>query len=445
MIGTVAPVAVILPCRNSRHLLWRSLASVAAQTLPPAQILVLDRSSNDGVGDWLRARWPGVELRTVPSEADGAAIGAAISMAVSAPIVVMLRPGDHWPRNHLEALLAEQGTGATELAPTATPGHAHGRRRTALAGGRPAVALASSTGGGDRVPAGHGGGDPARPARGCGPGRAARPAGLAALVGSSGRSTARAQPRRPRLAGAGCGPAVAPLLVSLSGPLGLARASEQLCIEELLRRAANRPVRLVLGGIGAVLAARSCHGCSDAALAHPDIELWLCDSVSRRLAVSLLGRGRVRLVSPPLLALAPILRELTEREPIQPAMLGRPEGGHDLALRMRRSLGLVGRLRPRGDPAARPGAGARHGYLAMAEGPAPAAGVVLGAGRLGGGTLAGGAWCEPATSELAMFAAMCGRDGRADGVGGQAARSGGDLAGGSDRARHRNRLKEKDL
>ena len=125
----------------------------------------------------------------------------------------------------------------------------------------------------------------------------------------------------------------APLLINLSGPLGLARAGEQLCIEELIRRAANRPVRLVLGGLGPSppgLQSRLL----DAVLAHQDIELWLGDSVSWQLAVSLLGRGRVRLVSPPLLTLASILRELTEREPIQPAMLGRPEGGHDLALRM---------------------------------------------------------------------------------------------------------------
>ena len=63
-------MAVLLPCRNARHLLWRSLASVAAQTVPPAQVLVLDRDSTDGLADWLRVRWPGVELRTIPAEAD---------------------------------------------------------------------------------------------------------------------------------------------------------------------------------------------------------------------------------------------------------------------------------------------------------------------------------------------------------------------------------------
>ena len=209
MIGTCAPVAVVLPCRNSRHLLWRSLASVAAQSLPPAQILVLDRSSDDGLGDWLRACWPGVELRTVPADADGAAIGAAISTA-----------GLGADRRHAaprRSLAQNPSRGAAR--------QARHRGRRARADGHPrhagtgaaalpwpaddrAVALAASTGGGDRVPAGLGGGDPARPARGRRAGRAARPARARRPGRVLGPKPARAEPRRPRLAGAGRRPAV---------------------------------------------------------------------------------------------------------------------------------------------------------------------------------------------------------------------------------------------
>jgi len=52
----MSAVAVLLPCRNQRHLLWRSLASLAAQTRPPDQVLILDRGSSDGLADWLLAR-----------------------------------------------------------------------------------------------------------------------------------------------------------------------------------------------------------------------------------------------------------------------------------------------------------------------------------------------------------------------------------------------------
>ena len=326
-------IGVLLPCRNSRHLLWRSLASVAAQTVSPAQILVLDRDSTDGLGDWLRVRWPGVEMRKVAGEADAATIGAAISTAVSSPAVAVLCPGAHWPRNHLELLLTRPVGETPDLLPTAT-----------LAAPAGAATLP--------WPADH---EPPPSPLALEAAIASLPAsvevilldlraagapcgllallGLASLLGPTGRSPRAltlADPTLPELDGA---PPSAPLMISLSGTLGVARASEQLCIEELLRRAAHRPVRLVLGGIcpsSPPLLSRLL----DAALAHPDLELWVGDAVSRRLAASLIGYDRVRLVSPPLLALAPILAELNGREPIEPAMLGTPERRCNLTLRV---------------------------------------------------------------------------------------------------------------
>jgi glycosyltransferase involved in cell wall biosynthesis len=49
--GVPMPIAVVIPARNSRHLLGPSLAGVAAQTLPPAQVLVVDQGSADGLAD----------------------------------------------------------------------------------------------------------------------------------------------------------------------------------------------------------------------------------------------------------------------------------------------------------------------------------------------------------------------------------------------------------
>jgi hypothetical protein len=64
----------------------------------------------------------------------------------------------------------------------------------------------------------------------------------------------------------------------------------------------------------------------DALNGHADAELWVSDAVSRRYATSLLGRSRVRLVPPPLSALASILRELTDRRLVEPDMLGAKPG-----------------------------------------------------------------------------------------------------------------------
>ncbi|MFZ1428570.1 MAG: glycosyltransferase, partial [Geminicoccaceae bacterium] len=66
MSPPAAAIAVVIPACNARHLLGRSLAGVAAQTHVPAQILVVDQESADGLADWLQIRWPGVDLLTVP-------------------------------------------------------------------------------------------------------------------------------------------------------------------------------------------------------------------------------------------------------------------------------------------------------------------------------------------------------------------------------------------
>src|SRR5262245_63037382 len=102
---TIAPgIAVVLPCRNARHLLWRSLASIAAQTLQPAQILILDRGSTDGLAEWLLAHWPGVELCTIAADADDRLAAARLAATITAPGIAVLQPGEHWRGDHLASL-----------------------------------------------------------------------------------------------------------------------------------------------------------------------------------------------------------------------------------------------------------------------------------------------------------------------------------------------------
>ena len=400
MTDAAAPIAVLLPCRNARHLLWRSLASVAAQSLPPAQVLVLDRGSADGTADWLRIRWPGVELRSVPPEADAAGIQSLIAAAVSAPRVAILPPGERWQPTHLEALAARGAT--AELVPTeiaaadlAWPA----REEPVAAPGTLSDAVASLPAGAAAI---------LIDLRAAGmPAGLVDLLGLASVVGGGGRTLQAwtlADLTWPAL---GSAPAGAPIIACLADTLEPRRAGEQLFIEDLLRRCPDRPVRLVLAGIAPASAAMLSR-LLDAVLAHRDAELWLGDAVSRRLAAALLGPNRVRLVAPPLLALAPLLRDLTVRELIGPAMLGRPADG----------IGLVRRL-------AEPGllwdgfdaAGVRRLGLVLAR--------VTGISRWLRAPLLQQAWCaslvlwsaaRQGTEEIvtgepqtAIFAAMCGR------------------------------------
>jgi hypothetical protein len=120
-------------------------------------------------------------------------------------------------------------------------------------------------------------------------------------------------------------PRTAPVVVTTPAALDLRHASDQLCLEELVRRAGTRPVRLVARALvpsSTTLLSRLI----DMVQAQPGLELWVSDVVSLRYAVSLLGQARARLVPPPLLALAPGLREIGERRLLLPAMLGASTG-----------------------------------------------------------------------------------------------------------------------
>ena len=236
-------VAVLLPCQNERHLLWRSLASIAAQTAPPLQVLVLDRGSTDGLADWLRVRWPGIERRAIPSDADPAAIGAAIAAAIAAPAVAILRPGEHWPSTHLEALQSREDGAPSALVPTAsltTPAGAAELPWPLADTPSSAEALEDR----DRLPAARPRDCPARPARRRLAPRATGSAGLRNAARPD-PDSARDEPHRPSLASSGgdaCGRA--------APGQPLRRAGAGLCRRTVVHRGAAAPGREPAGAAG---------------------------------------------------------------------------------------------------------------------------------------------------------------------------------------------------
>jgi hypothetical protein len=482
MNGSPMPIAVVIPARNSRHLLGPSLASVAAQTLPPAQVLVADQGSADGIADWLRLRWPGVELRIVAADADAGALLDLALAELAAPIVAFLRPGDRWPPDHLASVEAAWTDAGPEETRVVTPHRPASPRDGGAGPEEPPLSTQSVRVTGLRAPTaddsgGRGGGTlegeiGRRLSHAAGRGRltagapvlvaaggdglaqavadpwawagvldqalgtlppcseaivvdlqaTSRPVGLlnllgvALALGPGGRQVqamSLADLAWPVLKSAAPG---APLILTTSAPFDLRHASDQLCAEELVRRAGGkRPVRLVARGLAPSAPAMASR-LIDAVTSHPDLELWLGDAVSCSYAASLLGPARVRLVPPPMLALARVLRDLGERRLIQPTMLGArsTDAGPSLEVRMADLESWA------------------HGFDAdAARRLGPALARVLGAWRWLKGPVLQQAWAAAITGwatahaggeapvrtgelDVALFAAFCGRTAELD-------------------------------
>jgi hypothetical protein len=462
-------IAVLVPARNVRHLLWRSLACLAAQSLPPAQVLILDEGSTDGLADWLRLRWPGVELASAAGS-PRRALDAALA-GITAPVVAFMEPGDRWPSGHLAALATAWAEAGSEIVAVPAAGLERAgdgalRMRT-TAGEIPLAALGVAT---DRLRATHTARDAAsvaeeirarchgltpRPAAGAGTvlaldradpaaaevadlagwvglleraaaglpagagallidlQAASRPAGLlnllgmAVAIGAGGRALQAMTLADLAWQTLEATPEGIPVVVTTPTPLDLRHATDQLCIEEIVRRSGRRPVRLAVRSLlpsSPMLLSRLI----ETVLGHPDLELWLNDAVGYRYAVSLLGPKRVRLTPPPLTVLGNGLRQVTELQLLLPAMLRSGEEP---------GPGLPARL-------ADPGRWSEGCDVDAARRLGPALARVLGLGRLLEVALLQEAWASTLTGwaaarsepgpvrttnlDAALFAGLCG-------------------------------------
>jgi len=98
-----APVAIVIPVHDTGRLLTSALDSVARQTLPAREVIVVDDGSTDDetrrLLDDLERR-PGIDVHRTPNAGPGAARNVAITHA-TAPLVLPLDADDHLHRTFL--------------------------------------------------------------------------------------------------------------------------------------------------------------------------------------------------------------------------------------------------------------------------------------------------------------------------------------------------------
>lgn len=105
-----APVSVIVPAYNAAASIARALASITAQSLPAAEVIVVDDGSHDGsadIAEGARATFGDTRLIIVRQENQGA--GAARNRAIaeaSQPYVAFLDADDEWLPAKLERAMA---------------------------------------------------------------------------------------------------------------------------------------------------------------------------------------------------------------------------------------------------------------------------------------------------------------------------------------------------
>jgi len=105
-----ADVSVVMPAFNNADTVGRALASIAAQTLPPAEVIVVDDGSTDGTAEAVRAMaaaMNGVRLRLFRQTNQGA--GAARNRAVAAARgtwLAFLDADDQWLPAKIERSMA---------------------------------------------------------------------------------------------------------------------------------------------------------------------------------------------------------------------------------------------------------------------------------------------------------------------------------------------------
>lgn len=102
-------VSVVIPTYNRRDLVLRALASVAEQTRPADQVIVVDDGSSDGTAERIEAEFSGVEVHSQDNRGVSSARNRGIR-AARGEWIALLDSDDEWHPAKLERQLGALAT-----------------------------------------------------------------------------------------------------------------------------------------------------------------------------------------------------------------------------------------------------------------------------------------------------------------------------------------------
>ncbi|MEO6396387.1 MAG: glycosyltransferase family A protein [Devosia sp.] len=100
-----APYTAIIPAYNAAAFIGDTIGSMLAQTVPPAQIIVVDDGSTDNTADTVAALGDVVELVRQPNGGAGSATTRGFAM-VATPFIATLDADDVWVQGKIERQFA---------------------------------------------------------------------------------------------------------------------------------------------------------------------------------------------------------------------------------------------------------------------------------------------------------------------------------------------------
>ena len=104
--ASTLPVSVVIPAYNRPAMVRRALASVAAQTAAPSEVIVVDDCSTDATGD-VAAELGARVIRHEVNRGEGAARNTGLEHATQ-PWVALLDSDDEWLPDHLRTVWARR-------------------------------------------------------------------------------------------------------------------------------------------------------------------------------------------------------------------------------------------------------------------------------------------------------------------------------------------------